>query len=390
MIPLFKVAMNPNIGDVLTPVLTSGFITQGNQVVKFESELANYLGNKNVLTLNSATSGLTLAIRLLQKPFMQQQKEPLQQQKEVNHWPGLEPGDRVLTTALTCTATNWPILANGLDITWVDVDKNTGNLDLDDLKAKISSKTKIIMVVHWGGYPNDLDKINEIRDYCLNKYGFRPAVIEDCAHAFGAEYKGKKLGNHGNFCVFSFQAIKHLTTGDGGMIVVPEEYYQRAKLLRWYGIDRDARNYNLKDFRLEKDIEEWGYKFHMNDINATIGLANLQLAITNLEKHRQNAQYFFENLKTARMSNIHNGSWWIYSIKVPRKQQFIEYMKEQGITVSQVHNRNDNHSCVAKYKTTLPNLDSLENELVCIPCGWWLSKEELEKIVLSVNNFINV
>lgn len=360
MIPLFKVAMNPKVSEQLEPILTGGFITQGPQVEEFEKRLGEYIGNPYVLTLNSATSGLTLALRLL----------------------NLQPLDEVLSSALTCTATNWPILANNLNIKWVDVDTSTCNLDLTDLSNKISNKTKAIMAIHWGGTPNDLDK--------LAVFGL--PVIEDCAHAFGAEYKGKKLGNHGNICVFSFQAIKHLTTGDGGMIVLPtRELYERAKLLRWYGIDRNARNFNLKDFRLEKDILEWGYKFHMNDINATIGIANMQLAIDNLKKHQENAQYYFLNIKPngcQLMENNQTSSWWIFTIKIQRKQEFINYMKEQGIIVSQVHNRNDKHSCVAQFKTNLPNLDQLENEIVCIPVGWWLTQQDLDKIITCINNWV--
>lgn len=376
MIPLFKVAMNDQVGNILTPILTSGFITQGPKVEEFEKRLSEYIGNDKILTLNSATAGLTLALRMV-----------------------AEQGDEVLTTALTCTATNWPILANNMKIKWVDVDPNTGNMDLDDLKNKLTPKTKVIMAVHWGGYPNDLDKLRDIQYFCLNKFGFRPTIIEDCAHAFGAEYNGKKLGNHGNICIFSFQAIKHLTTGDGGMIVLPsQDLYDRAKLLRWYGIDRNARNFNLKDFRLEKDISEWGYKFHMNDISATIGLANFDLAVDNLKKHRNNAQFFFQTLKNidgvTLVSNSEkcNGSWWIYSIKVQRKQEFINFMKEHGIIVSQVHNRNDNHSCVAEFKTVqgLPNLDQLEKELVCIPVGWWLNFNDLEKIISKIKDFIAI
>lgn len=398
-IPLFKVAMNPNVGQDTTPILTSGFITQGPKVEQFEKRLSEYIGNPYLLTLNSATSGLTLALRLLFK-FPDERHEctssgsigGASEFKEN----GLQPGDEVLTTALTCTATNWPILANNLKIKWVDIDRNTGNLNLTDLKNKLSPTTKVIMVVHWGGYPNDLDKLAEIQDYCLTKFGHKPMIIEDCAHAFGAEYKGVKLGNR-NICVFSFQAIKHLTTGDGGMITLPcENLYNRAKLLRWYGIDRNARNFNLKDFRLEKDIEEWGYKFHMNDISATIGLSNFDLAISNLEQHRQNASFYFNQLKEVDglvlMENDTsvNPSWWIYSMKIlnNRKQQFIEYMKENGIIASQVHNRNDNHTCVSEFKSNLTELDKLEMELICIPVGWWLTKENLEYIVQKIKEFV--
>jgi dTDP-4-amino-4,6-dideoxy-D-glucose/dTDP-4-amino-2,4-dideoxy-beta-L-xylose transaminase len=154
---------------------------------------------------------------------------------------GLEDGDEVLTTPLTCTATNWPILANNFNIKWVDIDPETLNMDLDDLARKITPKTKAIFVVHWGGYPLDLDRLEEIQNHANRLYGFKPAIIEDCAHAMGSKYKGKLIGTHGNICTFSLQAIKHITSGDGGLLFVPhDELYKRGKLLRWYGIDRDG------------------------------------------------------------------------------------------------------------------------------------------------------
>mgnify|MGYP000371139010 CR=1 FL=1 len=199
----------------------------------------------------------------------------------------LQEGDEVLTTALTCTATNWPIPANNLKIKWVDVDPKTLNLDLNDLRRKITSKTKVIMVVHWGGYPNDLDELKKIQRETKGLYGFEPMIIEDCAHAFGSTYKKEPIGSHGNICTFSFQAIKHLTTVDGGLLVCPnQKLYDRGKLIRWYGIDRNS---NRKDFRCEADIKEWGFKFHMNDVCATIGIENLKKVDEVIRKHKENA-----------------------------------------------------------------------------------------------------
>jgi dTDP-4-amino-4,6-dideoxygalactose transaminase len=224
MIPLFKVFMCEEAAQEAYNVLLSGYIGQGERVNQFEAVLSEYIGSK-ALTVNSGTSALHLALHLAK---------------------GDDSSIEVLTSPLTCTATNWPILANGLDLKWVDIDPATMNMDMDDLRSKITEKTKIIMVVHWGGYPVDLDELETIKDETEEKYGFRPIVIEDCAHAFGGFYGGKKIGSHGNFCAFSFQAIKHLTSVDGGMLITPPEYYDRAKLLRWYGIDRET---NSKDFR---------------------------------------------------------------------------------------------------------------------------------------------
>ena len=377
MIPLFKVFMSEDVIAPLNDVLMSGFITQGQKVEDFENQLKTFFDNPYVLTLNSATAGLTLALRLLKTA--------------TGEWPGLADNDIVLTPALTCFATTAAILSNNVKIRWLDVDPNTANINIDDLKEKLSPKTKVIYVVHWGGNPVDLDKLKEVQEYSLQKFGFKPMIVEDCAHAFGAEYNGRKIGSD-NICVFSLQAIKHLTTGDGGIITLPnEELYDRCKLMRWYGIDRDKRNYKGKDFRLENDIVEYGYKFHKNDINATIGMYNLPHIPNMLEKNRRNAHYYNEQLKDVKGIQLmntpkSNSAYWLYSIRVDGKEAFMNKMKEAGIMTSQVHNRNDIHSCVQDYREKLPHLDMLEKELVCIPVGWWLTQENLEHIVSSIRS----
>lgn len=379
--------MSNAVTQPLNQTLQSGFITQGPRVEEFEEDLTKYLGceNDRVLSLNSATSGLTLAVRILRQPI-----------EEIN-WKGLQEDDEVLSPALTCFATNAAILANGMRIKWIDVDPRTCNVDIEDIKSKLSPKTKIIMVVHWGGYPVDLNALSEVQDYCLEKYGFRPFVIEDCAHAFGAEFNGRKLGNHGNICVFSFQAIKHLTTGDGGMIVVPnQQLYEKAKLLRWFGIDRDKRNYKGKDFRLENDIADWGYKYHMNDINATIGIHNLKDMDTILKKDQLNADYLREHLDgvpgiTLMESSTDRASAnWLFTIRVHNKVDFMKRMEQYGVMTSQVHNRNDGNTCVADFKSDLPTLDWFENEVVCLPVGWWLSLEDLDHIIDSAMKSVRI
>ena len=151
MIPLFKVYMDKDAHKEVKKVLNSGFIGQGPKVEEFESELREYFGTDFVSTVNAATSAEHLALHQLKTPIMETFDGCAQ--REI--WPGMEDGDEVLTTPLTCTATNWPILANNLNIKWVDVDKKTLNMDLEDLERKITKKTKVIFVVHWGGYPVD-------------------------------------------------------------------------------------------------------------------------------------------------------------------------------------------------------------------------------------------
>lgn len=248
-IRLFKVPMSPEAPEAAQAVLKSGCLTEGAQVKRFEGRLAEYLGNPRVAAVNSATSGLHLALHLLKFDAL-----------AVRDWPGMTEGqDEVLSCPLTCAATNWPVLANRLKLKWVDADPDTCMMDLADLERKLSPTTKVVMIVHWGGATIDYERLDAVLDAAAPRLGFRPMIIEDCAHAFGATHKGVKAGHCSrahNICVFSFQAIKHLTTGDGGAIAFPcYGLYHKAKLLRWYGIDRDLRHAN--GFRMEHDIVDW-------------------------------------------------------------------------------------------------------------------------------------
>ncbi|MEV0621363.1 DegT/DnrJ/EryC1/StrS family aminotransferase [Nonomuraea sp. NPDC050404] len=363
MIPLFKVAMSEEAPAAVSEVLASGSIGQGAKVEAFERALAERIGNPYVVTVNSATSGLHLALRLVAG--------------EGPHGDG-----EVLTTPLTMEATNWAILANGLGIRWVDIDPATLNVDLDDLARKISPRTRAIVIVHFGGYPVDLDRLAAILDKAEAMYGFRPQVIEDCAHAWGASYRGTHIGGHGNISVFSFQAIKHLTSGDGGAVVLPtEELHARARLLRWFGIPRTADR-----LRNPPDVAEWGYKFHMNDINAAIGLSNLDTAEQALARNRANAAFYDEELadvpglELTERADDRTHSFWIYPMKVDDRNGFFQRMDEAGIMASNVHERNDLHSVVRKYAAHLPALDRVAPRVVCVPAGWWVTDEQRRHI----------
>lgn len=383
-IDLFKVFMADTASEEVGKVLNSGYIGQGPKVDEFENQLKNHFNHDYVTTVNAGTSALHLALHLLKKPNRDKVKINGAAGYE-SYWPGLEDGDEVLATPMTCTASNWPILANGLKIKWVDIDPETLNMDLDDLERKITPKTKVIMLVHWGGYPNDLDRVKEIQEKSERLYGFKPSVIEDGAHSFGSKYKGKAIGTHGNLTMYSLQAIKHITSVDGGLLLSPhKKLNDRARLIRWYGIDRDG---DRKDFRCEADIEEWGFKFHMNDVCATVGIENLKHFDTIVNRHKENAKFYDEQLKDVEGITLlkreegHESAFWIYSILVENRDGFYKHMHENGIAVSQVHERNDKHTCVREFVSNLPNLEKTIGKVVSIPVGWWVTDEDREYIV---------
>ena len=371
-IPLFKVWMAEDAVEACSRTLRSGFVTQGPVVEEFEDRLRDILGSEYVLTLNSATSGLMLGTVLC----------------------NLQKNDTILACPLTCAATNWANYHSGCRIRWVDVDPATCNIDLSDLERKIDKTTRLVSFVHWAGVPVDLDILYGILDRKEAEFGTKIHVIQDCAHAFMSLYKGKPLCDDRSISVYSFQAIKHLTCGDGGAIVLPDRAtYDRAKLLRWFGIDRDKRNFERKDMRLEHDIAEPGFKYHMNDISASIGLGNLESVLdVTVPAHRRNAAFLREKLRGVTSVRLLRAddcdpSYWVYPLLVKDAHGFIAHMKNRGITASQVHRRNDVHTCVAQFRERLVNLDMIEERYVCIPCGWWLQQSDLERIVAAVREY---
>ncbi|WED26869.1 DegT/DnrJ/EryC1/StrS family aminotransferase [Vibrio sp. DW001] len=363
---LFKVHMPSSVDEPLLKVLHSGFIGQGTKVDEFENKLGDYFGNKKVLTLNSGTSGLHLALRLAD----------------------VGPGDEVITTAMTCTATNMPILAAGAKIVWADIDPITGLISSEEIKKKITTNTKAIIMVHFGGIPCDIDAINTI----AKEHNIK--TIEDGAHAIGADYRNEKIGNHSDFVMFSLQAIKHFTTIDGGLLLCKSESdYERGKLLRWYGIDRDAKR---KEFRCEEDILEYGYKFHMNDICATIGIEQLKYIDEIVSKHIDNQEYYdkalqgVEGVTVIKKPSISKSSSWLYTMHIEKRDLFSTWMENQKIMTSRVHERNDKHTAFHESLCSLPCLDLFNKTQISIPVGWWITTEDREYIVSKIKEFSNL
>jgi perosamine synthetase len=359
-IPLFKVLMNPKVIKPLKETLFSGWIGQGPKVDEFERKLSILMENENCLTVSSGTAGLSLSLRLA----------------------GVQPGDDVISTPWTCNATTQAILLSGANVVWADIGQDL-NISPQSIKESITSKTKAIMVVHIGGYPCDMEEIYKIsKEYNI-------PVIEDSAQAFGSIYKDTMIGEckYSDFCVLSFQAIKHLTSVDGGCIFTKnKEDYIKGKILRWFGIDRTT-NVNP---RSSYPIQEWGYKYHMSDVCATIGMSNLNVVDISLLKSRDNARDYKEELinipgltllpeKKDRLS-----SYWMFAVLVENRSNFIKMMTQKGIEVSIVQARNDKFPYTKQFQKELPMMDKLDPHIIYIPCGFWVTEKDRKYIVKTI------
>jgi dTDP-4-amino-4,6-dideoxygalactose transaminase len=235
--------------DDVVACLESGWITTGPRVAQFTEALKDYLNAPFVLPLSSATAGLHLALMALD----------------------LQPGDEVITTPMTFAATLNTIVLTGGKPVLVDIDPTTYNIDLNQLEDAITDKTRVIIPVHFAGLPVDLEKLYDIAE----RHGLR--VIEDAAHAIGAEFQGKRIGGMGDTQVFSFHPTKNLTTGEGGCVATHDpELARKVGLLRFHGIDREAWNRYGKGGQQDYEIVMPGLKYNMMDIQAAIGLHQLR------------------------------------------------------------------------------------------------------------------
>ncbi len=359
-IPLFKVFMSQSVGPAVTRVLHSGYIGEGDEVVSFERELAARFGARRVLTVNSATSALHLACHM-----------------SVDGAADAE----IISTPMTCIATNTSIFQNRARIVWADVDPLTGNIDPNGIEPLITDKTRAIMMVHWGGNPCDIDRICNIG----RSAGIR--VIEDAAHALGSTYRDRPIGTHSDFVAFSFEAIKQMTSVDGGCLVCRRESDDaRGRLLRWYGVDRSTDN----DDRCDVDVKEAGYKFHMNDVAAAIGRENLKHLDRILARHRDNARFYNETFRDVERVRVPpenpegQSTYWLYTIYVENRDELIAKLRASGIGASKVHARNDTHSAFRQFVRPLPNCEEFNRTHLCIPVGWWLSESDRQRVAEAV------
>jgi perosamine synthetase len=329
----------------VTQVLHSRWIGQGPRVAEFETEFTKrFAGSGASIAVGSGTDALHLSYILS----------------------GLQAGDEVIVPVFTCTATNIPFLYMGVTIRFADVDPETLNISAKHVRELVNEKTKAIVCVHYGGLPCDMDELHAVaKEYNI-------PVIEDAAHAPGATYKGKKVGEISEFTMFSFQAIKHITTGDGGMLIVKDkELVPKAERIRWFGIDRSDKQKGT----WENDITEVGYKYQMTDISAAMGLASLA-EFDEILSHRQRIfEAYKKGLKGAsglkligaNATDRTHAAWLCTALVEKDRTGFMRALRDKRIESSQVHFRNDRYSIFGGRRDDLPNMDAVEENYIVLP-----------------------
>ncbi|MDQ7082430.1 MAG: UDP-4-amino-4,6-dideoxy-N-acetyl-beta-L-altrosamine transaminase [Aquificota bacterium] len=321
MIPYGRQFIDEEDIRAVVEVLRSDFITQGPKVREFEEKLADYCGAKYAVVFNSGTSALISAYSAV----------------------GLSEGDEFITSPITFVATANAGILLGAKPIFCDVEPDTGNMDPDKLEDLISPKTKLIVPVHYGGHPADMERIRDIAD----RYGLK--VVEDACHALGAEYRGSKVGSskYSEATVFSFHPVKHITTGEGGAVLTnDEEIYRKLLLIRNHGITKDPSDFKeAPEGGWYYEMQSLGYNFRMTDFQAVLGISQLRKLPEFVRRRREIAELYGELLSGMNLIELPVekpyalNSYHLFPIRVKEKamrKELFDHLRSSGIGV-QVH-----------------------------------------------------
>lgn len=321
-IPYGKQWIDEDDIQAVVEVLKSDYLTTGPTVKEFEEKFAEYVGAKYAVAVSNGTAALHAACFTA----------------------GIKEGDEVITTPLTFAASaNCILYQNGVPV-FADVDPDTYNINPEEIRKKITNKTKAIIPVHFTGQPCHIDEIHQIaREHNL-------IVIEDAAHALGARYRGKKIGGLSDMSIFSFHPVKHITTGEGGMITTnSKELYNKLIQFRSHGITKNEDNYiNESHGSWYHEQQFLGYNYRMTDIQAALGVSQLNKSDNFLERRREIAQIYNQELKDIEWIKLpyqvseRESSWHLYIVQIDEKKldksrrEVFDYLRKEGLGV-QIH-----------------------------------------------------
>lgn len=356
---LFHTHIAPRAVELAVETLRSGFVSEGKMVERFEAALAAELGLVQPVALASGTAALHLALAVA----------------------GVGPGDEVILPPQTFVATGLAVLHAGAIPVFADIDPTTGNLDPASAAARVTDRTRAILTVHWAGSPCALDALAAI----ASAHGI--PVIEDAAHALGATYRGRPIGAISRFTCFSFQAIKHLTTGDGGALCCTEiADRDEARRRRWFGIDR-ARDQPDELGERVYVLEKVGFKYHMNDVAAAIGLGNLPDHAPRLARRREIDRRYraalagVPGVRLLRVEPESASACWLFTVRVDGRGSLVRKAAEAGVPVSVINRRIDRHPLFGGCRPDLPGQAVFDQEQLSLPAHDALSDDDVERVI---------
>ena len=358
--------------DSVVKVLKSDWITQGPTIEKFERTVAKFVGNKHAVAVSSGTAALHAACFAA----------------------GIEPEDEVLVPTLTFAASANCVLYLRAKPVLVDINYETGNIDLNEIRKKITQKTKAIIAVDFAGHPADWDKLKKL----ARKYNL--ILIDDAAHALGSQYRGKMIGSIADLTCFSFHPVKTITTGEGGMVITNNKnYYRRLLRFRHHGIIKKPKVggwfYEMIDL---------GFNMRMTDIQAALGLSQLSKIQEFIKKRRSIVKFYnqqFAKLDYIKVPKEKDGvscAWHIYPARFnlskirKSKKQIYDFLKNEGLGV-QVHyipvHFHPYYQKSLKYKKgAFRNAEKFYEEEISLPLFPSMTNVQIDHVIKSIKKLL--
>ncbi|MFA4970997.1 MAG: DegT/DnrJ/EryC1/StrS family aminotransferase [bacterium] len=365
-VPIFRVYHTPAMEVRALEVLRSGAIAVGSYNERFSCAFGELIERPHVVTTNDMSSAIQIALRLA----------------------GVGEGDEVLTTPFACMSTNAPIATSGARPVWVDVDPHTATIDLDSMRRAVTSRCKALLLYHVAGYPGPVE---EVKAFC-DEYGI--VLIEDCDNALLATVHGKQVGQWGRFSIYSFYPNRQINASEGGALACSDPRdAERAIRLRRLGID--LRAFRGADGEIDPacDIPEVGWASTLNNLCSALAFEQVATVAERVAAARRNARFYDEAFAGSRsISSVDPlpgaaPSYWSYLIRAAHRDELIATLKHVGVGASKHHYLNMRYSGFKVKAPELPGSSELMDSIFAIPCGWWLTAEDLGFVASMITSF---
>lgn len=365
-IDLFHPVRLPEMGAAALEALNSGQIASGPNVMGLEKAFQAISGRPHIVSTNDLTSAVLLAL----------------------HLAGVRAGDEVASVAFSCLQSNSPIARLGARPVWIDIDPETMSMSVEDLAEKLTPSVKAVMAYHIAGYPSDASRIAKLcRDRGI-------PLIEDCNNAIGATRGGRPVGLDGDYAVYSLYPNRQINGIDGGILATPDaDSAKRAVRLRRFGVDalsfRDARG----EINQNSDVPEIGWSSALNNLNAAVALSQLGTLSERVARTSAAASRLTKKLGGLRRVRLVNPivdatpAYWGLLVLSEHRDALLEHLKANNIKSSILHQRNDWYSGFGKPRANLPGTECAMSQLLALPCGFWLTDDQLDELIFRVMEF---
>jgi dTDP-4-amino-4,6-dideoxygalactose transaminase len=359
-IPLFRCGLESETISDLGSVLLSGNLASGSSVNELELKISHRLNGRPVIATGDMTNALQIALKLA----------------------GVKSGDEVITQSFNCLSSTSAIAAIGARAVWADIEPDSAQMSIDSLESLINPSTKAIVVYHVAGYPGNLVEIKRAADY------FKIPLIEDANNAMGATVNGSPIGTFGDYAIFSFYPNRHVNGIEGGALVCPNQSQAlEGKKARRFGIDMKTFRTADGEINPDSDIVNAGLSSPLNNVNATVALRSLSMLDGRLALIRRNVNQILNALRdlpwlepvARRMNSV--PAYWVLLFRSRKRDQFQKMLRVEGIETSRVHCPNHFYSCFGSQSQHLRYTCDLFNEIFAVPCGWWLDRNDVDRII---------